>query len=123
MWLSADQYDKGLDAWPDLGEDALVNGPDGRVTHAEYCRELEQRLHDAAEVGMTRSRIVPMNVAAFTAWCAETDRQPGQDTRAEYAAQLSQRRIPGLIAWPPGRNDPCWCGSGGKYKKCCLAPR
>ncbi len=20
----------------------------------------------------------------------------------------------------PGRNDPCWCGSGQKYKKCCL---
>ncbi len=19
----------------------------------------------------------------------------------------------------PGRNDPCWCGSGKKYKKCC----
>ncbi|MDF2978705.1 MAG: hypothetical protein K0S40_3433 [Actinomycetospora sp.] len=24
------------------------------------------------------------------------------------------------LAWPPGRNDPCWCGSGVKYKKCCL---
>ena len=21
-----------------------------------------------------------------------------------------------------GRNDPCWCGSGKKYKKCCGAP-
>ncbi|MBN1563106.1 MAG: SEC-C domain-containing protein [Anaerolineae bacterium] len=20
----------------------------------------------------------------------------------------------------PGRNDPCWCGSGKKYKKCHL---
>ncbi|NMO93177.1 SEC-C domain-containing protein [Actinomycetospora sp. TBRC 11914] len=25
-----------------------------------------------------------------------------------------------LLEWPPGRNDPCWCGSGTKYKKCCL---
>jgi hypothetical protein len=24
------------------------------------------------------------------------------------------------LTWPPGRNDPCWCGSGTKYKKCCL---
>jgi hypothetical protein len=23
------------------------------------------------------------------------------------------------VAWPPGRNDRCWCGSGRKYKKCC----
>lgn len=25
-----------------------------------------------------------------------------------------------LLEWPPGRNDPCWCGSRVKYKKCCL---
>ena len=25
-----------------------------------------------------------------------------------------------LLAWPPGRNDACWCGSRAKYKKCCL---
>lgn len=24
------------------------------------------------------------------------------------------------LPWPPGRNDPCWCGSRAKYKKCCL---
>lgn len=24
------------------------------------------------------------------------------------------------LVWPPGRNDPCWCGSRTKYKKCCL---
>lgn len=23
------------------------------------------------------------------------------------------------IQWPPGRNQPCWCGSERKYKKCC----
>ncbi len=27
-----------------------------------------------------------------------------------------------LIPWPPERNDPCWCGSGVKYKKCCGRP-
>ncbi len=25
-----------------------------------------------------------------------------------------------LGAMKPGRNDPCRCGSGNKYKKCCL---
>jgi uncharacterized protein YecA (UPF0149 family) len=31
-------------------------------------------------------------------------------------------RQPGLgqIDWPPERNGACWCGSGNKYKKCCL---
>ncbi|MGO9505871.1 MAG: SEC-C metal-binding domain-containing protein, partial [Mycobacterium sp.] len=29
---------------------------------------------------------------------------------------------PSMASWPPGRNQPCWCGSGRKYKKCCAAP-
>lgn len=27
---------------------------------------------------------------------------------------------PARRAERPGRNDPCWCGSGNKYKKCHL---
>lgn len=32
----------------------------------------------------------------------------------------SDRMIPKIKAPVPGRNDPCLCGSGKKYKKCCL---
>jgi preprotein translocase subunit SecA len=34
---------------------------------------------------------------------------------AEPAAPVAQRRVAGD---EPGRNDPCWCGSGKKYKRC-----
>ena len=62
-------------------------------------------------------------VAPFTAWCAEQGRQPDSaDARAEYGAHLAATADPSLIAWPPARNEPCWCGSGRKYKKCCAAP-
>lgn len=39
---------------------------------------------------------------------------------AEWLAErrLAQRTKPGVAA--PRRNDPCPCGSGRKYKKCCL---
>jgi uncharacterized protein YecA (UPF0149 family) len=61
-------------------------------------------------------------VSPFTAWCAERDQQPDSaEARAEYAAHLAASADPDLIAWPPGRNQPCWCGSGRKYKKCCAA--
>ena len=30
-----------------------------------------------------------------------------------------KRRVDGAPAdWKGGRNDPCWCGSGEKYKRC-----
>jgi len=44
------------------------------------------------------------------------------DTRAGYAAEQARTRPDGLIAWPPDRNQPCWCHSGRKYKKCCGHP-
>ena len=42
---------------------------------------------------------------------AEPDREPGRESR------------PGQVSRPTvGRNAPCPCGSGKKYKKCCLPP-
>jgi len=35
--------------------------------------------------------------------------------RTAYADQPGEE-----IPWPPERNGQCWCGSGNKYKKCCL---
>jgi hypothetical protein len=36
-------------------------------------------------------------------------------TRTAYADKPGEE-----ISWPPERNGACWCGSGLKYKKCCL---
>jgi tetratricopeptide (TPR) repeat protein len=40
------------------------------------------------------------------------------DVREGYTQHLESS--PRETAWPPGRNEACWCGSGLKYKKCCL---
>ena len=37
-------------------------------------------------------------------------------TRKRYTASMSV-----VIGTRPGRNEPCHCGSGRKYKQCCLA--
>ena len=50
--------------------------------------------------------------------------------RHQHAGLLAQQVTPHNVgtaylqslqppARRPGRNDPCWCGSGKKYKKCC----
>jgi preprotein translocase subunit SecA len=43
--------------------------------------------------------------------------QPGGGNGADFdqPAPVEQRRVGDS---EPGRNDPCWCGSGKKYKKC-----
>lgn len=62
--------------------------------------------------------IPPDVVDAYLAWCEREGHDPAaRESRAQYAGVASQRR--GSIAWPPGRNDPCWCRRGRKYKRCC----
>jgi uncharacterized protein YchJ len=53
-----------------------------------------------------------------------------QDVRSERARAASRRGENPLLtsmkdipAAPVGRNEPCICGSGKKYKKCCGALR
>ena len=42
-----------------------------------------------------------------------------QGSQKQAVAQQSQDRQPITIDKKIGRNDPCICGSGKKYKKCC----
>lgn len=44
-----------------------------------------------------------------------------ESTRLAYAAKA--KALGATLAWPPGRNQPCWCGSTRKYKTCCGALR
>ena len=43
-----------------------------------------------------------------------------QQTDQEQTDSHSQFRVipPGITKKKIGRNDPCWCGSGKKFKKC-----
>jgi len=118
-WFPAGEYQQALARWPELTE---AGGPAaGGRDHARYCLALQGKLREASDAGLTGIQIAPIRLAAFLAWCDEHGEDPGQ-ARAGYAADLARRQAPELIAWPPGRNEPCWCGSGRKYKKCCAAP-
>ena len=122
-WLPAGDYEQAMRLWPELAESDRVAGPDGPLPHPQYCRVMQQQLVEYAEAGMPGLAIAPVRVAPFTAWCAERGHQPDSaDARAEYAAHQAANADPGVIAWPRGRSQPCWCGSGRKYKKCCAAP-
>ncbi|MFL6074033.1 MAG: SEC-C metal-binding domain-containing protein [Mycobacteriales bacterium] len=83
----------------------------------EYLGALEREL--ATYATEVRVSVSPFTVDGFLEWAAREGRDPaGGDARAGYAAELAQ--LGRATPWPPGRNAPCWCGSGVKYKKCCL---
>jgi len=123
-WLPAEEYAELTERWPDLADSALVLNETGDlVSYPQYCRRMERRIREASEAGVAGIRIVSLRWSEFTKWVA--DNHPDEDDaarlRARYAADLGRDRSR-VIAWPPGRNDPCWCGSRRKYKKCCGAP-
>jgi tetratricopeptide (TPR) repeat protein len=62
-------------------------------THREYSRRVEASASGLRSEGVRVVAVRPVGVHG------ETVGEP--------------------IHWPPGRNEPCWCGSGDKYKRCC----
>lgn len=123
-WLPADEYAAWPQRWPDLSDSALLHDEDGEpVDHATYCRRMEGRLRAHRETGMSRLSVVAVRSVEFAPWLAANaaDEPDPAQSRAQYAADVA-RDPSRTITWPPGRNEPCWCGSGNKYKKCCGTP-
>ncbi|WP_427891488.1 SEC-C domain-containing protein [Kribbella sp. GL6] len=97
--------DGQLQAWERGEFDANVpwrnriigNDPDA------YCHRAERTL-----------RVENRRVAIAT-WTYEGVLNCLEDERFEGQYVPDGRRV----AWPPSRNEPCWCGSAVKYKKCC----
>jgi SWIM/SEC-C metal-binding protein len=54
-------------------------------------------------------------------WQVIVGLEPDQDEDISDVERLLHPRAPAKAATAPGRNDPCPCGSGRKYKKCCGA--
>lgn len=121
-WLPADEYQQALTRWPEFAASDLVVGSDGPLSHAAYCLALQQKLAGFAAAGCPALVLAPVRVARFSAWCAEHGHEPDSaSAHAGYAAHLAATNDPALTVWPPGRNEPCWCGSVRKYKTCCEA--
>ena len=85
------------------------------VRFQTYRDELEEQQRTMAGRG-TKVTLVPARAAEITRDYA--DRAGGSVTdeaiRRDYLDDVAQRT--GTVAWPLGRNTPCWCGSGAKLQ-------
>jgi hypothetical protein len=94
-----------------LGTDIQLEGP-----AAYYLKvERELRAHDGGRVVAT-----PLAGADWTRLVQLADNAKHTDDLRTIVSRYDQGPA---VEWPPGRNQPCWCGSGTKYKKCCGANR
>jgi hypothetical protein len=113
-WAVYTARDVGTYGFP--GGNALVEPPVGfravphwdRVHHREKYYAFARRLEDEERAALTDGKVAGW-VARIQAAEAKAPRQKRPDPKE--LARIS----PSL----PGRNDPCLCGSGKKYKTCC----
>ena len=111
-WFPAAEWEQAIDVWPNL----LDELPPG---HLDYSHRIEARIKRIACLSPGHPlHVSPMTVEGLVAFSSEHDDDSAtQEARSAYAAELSRRGE--TVPWPPGRNVPCWCGSGRKYKTCC----
>lgn len=114
LYWPPSEFERLVARWPAMTEDY-----GGR--HADHRTLLERRLR---ELTVTHSllSVAAASVEEYVAFAEHERNDPAEAaTRAGFAAHLGY--LGRTVAWPPGRNDRCWCGSGSKYKKCCGALR
>lgn len=112
VWFPPGELAEALERWPGYAEH--WDGPNDDRT---YARALEGHLRQFHDQGLTVS-VAPVAVEGLVGWAEQRDEDPGdRQTRAQYAAELQRRDE--VVAWPPARNERCWCRSGEKYKRCC----
>jgi hypothetical protein len=106
------EFDRLLVRWPVLAEAY------GR-TWDEHRGEVERGLLRWSQSGVTQLAVLAGSVDELAGFAARHGGDPSDpQVREDYAQHLEEH--PRERAWPPGRNESCWCGSGLKYKKCCL---
>jgi hypothetical protein len=113
MFLPRPEYDEALSRWPQLAADC-------GATWDEHRAMTERDFKFFAEHGATRLGAVAGSADGLAAFAtASGSEQLDGEVLQAYSDSLVQADS-AEINWPPGRNDPCWCGSTSKYKKCCL---
>jgi SEC-C motif len=106
------EFERLLLRWPALAEH-YGQSWDG------YRGTLQQALVGESGSGVARLALLAGCVDELASYAECHSGDPADPhLHQDYAQHLTQRGEE--IAWPPGRNQDCWCGSSLKYKKCCL---
>ncbi len=89
-----------------------------------YYRSIERTLREQDREHPEARRSVALHgVKEIVEFAERSGQDPVNiDTALDWVYLELSADDPRSRAWPPGRNEPCWCDSGRKYKKCCGSP-
>ncbi|CAL9388355.1 hypothetical protein SUDANB121_01213 [Nocardiopsis dassonvillei] len=112
---------------PVFSRDSLAAAQDARLLRAGEAAHH----HTTAERELREAKRAHPDARLFTLLADPAEISPlarahpdldCDDLLEEWAEEVTPADSPRLSPWPPGRNEPCWCGSTRKYKKCCGTP-
>jgi hypothetical protein len=98
-----------LAAYPSLGSEY--------PSHTDHLAAIEASLRDLSSTGTQNLGIVTASVPTYEAFAAAEAASPTTATLLPQDATTLASRAR-ATPWPPARNAPCWCGSGGAYRVC-----
>jgi preprotein translocase subunit SecA len=96
-------------------EDEVQRLEEERRRRLEQRQQRMQASHTQAQAAAAAAAAAQANEAA-----AGSSANPAQGARASQAAPIEKQATVKRERPKVGRNDPCWCGSGKKYKSCHL---
>jgi hypothetical protein len=109
FWPEA-QYHAALARWPRLVGPLGATWDEHRVKVEQYCAAIERE-------GLAVNQVAA-DVNEFEDHLARRGiRRPAERDLLEYP-ELGEATAR-MVAWPPDRSAPCWCGAARKYKQCC----
>lgn len=113
VWLSEEDEREARERWPDWVIGLREDEPFG-----ERAARMERSLRARRADGDGPFVVVTIDLERYAEWCAAEGHDPAdRRSRGTFAAREHDARAG--RRWPPGRNEPCWCGRGRKYKRCC----
>jgi tetratricopeptide (TPR) repeat protein len=114
-WFEAEEFARAVAAWPAFAAE-VGQATGGERDHAAYALALDRRMRGTAR----RPVLVTLTVGEVERWAEAAGWDPGWGVTHDQVAAEALAADPARgRAWPPGRNEPCWCGSQAKYKRCC----
>ena len=115
-WLREEDDLEARRRWPMWAAGLAVDEP-----FADRAARMERYLRNRRAAGDGPIVVFTLDFGHFVRWCEESGYDPADRRSRGSYMYADERRAVAEQRWPPGRNEPCWCGSERKYKRCCGA--